>query len=107
MYLKTLVFLYKLTFSVSTIFYSFSFYIYTSVEIYFYKYSLHVHGRKNISNFFVNINALEDLITYIDGSIVFYEKRLRVLNYTLDNTFSNWLQKSAKLCTDELKFKKT
>ena len=83
--------------------YSISFYIYSFAEIYFYKDSLDVHGRKNISNFFVNINALEDLITYIDGSIVFYEKRLRELNYKMDHTFSKWLHKSDKLCTDELK----
>jgi hypothetical protein len=44
-------------------------------EIYFYGEDIKLHSKKDISNYYINLEALFDLSRHIDMSIKYFKKR--------------------------------
>ena len=77
-------------------------------EVYFYEEELIIHSKKDINNFYINLEAINDLQKHIDGSIKFFKKREKNAagkDLAL-TTFNLWLQAEAKLCSKEINQKR-
>ena len=78
-----------------------------SGEIYFYGDEVVIHSQKDISNFYINLEALADMSRHIDKSIKYFKKReSKAPKDQLDNSFSIWLQHSAGICSNKIKIKR-
>ena len=70
-------------------------------EVYFFEEELIIHSKKDINNFYINLEAISNLARHIDGSIGYFKKREKKSsgkNVAL-TTFNQWLQTEAKLCS--------
>ena len=70
-------------------------------EVYFFEEELIIHSKKDINNFYINLEAISNLARHIDGSIGYFKKREKKStgkNVAL-TTFNQWLQTDAKLCS--------
>ena len=77
-------------------------------EVFFFDEELIIHSKKDINNFYINLEAINELARHIDGSIGFFkkgEKKSARKNLPL-TTFNQWLQTEAKLCSKEIKQKR-
>ena len=45
-------------------------------EVYFYEEELIIHSKKDINNFYINLEAINDLQKHIESSIKFFKKRV-------------------------------
>jgi hypothetical protein len=77
-------------------------------EVYFYEDELLIHSKKDINNFYINLEAINELAKHIDGSISYFKKRetqSKGKNLAI-TTFNLWLQADAQLCSKEIKQKR-
>ena len=75
----------------------YSVFLYTEVyaEVFFFENDMVIHSKKNINNFYVNLEALNQLIQHIKGSIAYFKKKELKSPPSKKKTvidFSLWLQ---------------
>ena len=79
------------------------------VEVYFYEDQLIIHSKKNIGNYYINLDAVNELANHIAASISYFKKRetKAVGKSHLEINFNKWLQQDAQLCSDNIKRKRS
>ena len=80
----------------------------TQSEVFFYEEELIIHSQKNLNNFYLNLESINDLCKHIDKSVTYFKKRVEKNNLqkTIESSFSLWLQSEAELCSKEIKQKR-
>ena len=89
----------------------YSVFLYTEVyaEVFFFENDMVIHSKKNINNFYVNLEALNQLIQHIKGSIAYFKKKELKSPPSKKKAvidFSVWLQIEAGLCAKSIEMKK-